>query len=100
MKVGLEDGGQVKGLIVFQYSSHIAEHAAGRLRSLPIKEIDKYHMIPPIGVSKIISQMSLSTKQQQTQRYRPQTCGCRGGRGRGGMGWELWMNRYKLLYIG
>lgn len=48
MKVDLEDGGKVKGLIVFQYSSHIAERAAGRLSSLPIKEKGKYH-ISPIG---------------------------------------------------
>ena len=34
-----------------------------------------------------MTQMNLSTKQQQTHRHREQTCGCHGG-GRLGEGWS------------
>ena len=36
-----------------------------------------------------MAQMNLSTKQKQTHRYRGQTCDCKGGEGRKGLGvWD------------
>ena len=48
-----------------------------------------------------MSQMNLSTKQKQAQKYRDQTCGCQGGgRDWGGKNWEFGISRCKLSYIG
>ena len=45
-------------------------------------------------------QMSSSTPQKRTHRYREQTCGCQGGRGGGGKDWEFGVSRRKLVYVG
>ena len=47
-----------------------------------------------------MTQINVSMKQKQTQRYKEQTCGCQGGRGGGGMEWEFGISRRKLLYTG
>ena len=40
--------------------------------------------------------MNLSMKQKQTHRHREQTRGCQGLGGRGGLGWEVGISRYKV----
>ena len=56
------------------------------------KEKDKYHMIPlKCGIYNM-TQMNL----QNRHILRGQTCGCQGGRRRGGMNWELGISRCKL----
>ena len=44
--------------------------------------------------------MNLSTEKKQTHGHEEQTCGCQGGRGgRQSQGWELGVNRCKLLHL-
>ena len=45
-----------------------------------------------------MTQINISMKQKQTHRYREQTCGCQGERGRGEKYWEFGISRCKLLY--
>ena len=42
-------------------------------------------------------QMNLSTKQKQIYGPGEQTCHCQVGRARGGLEWEVWVSRCKLL---
>ena len=63
------------------------------------KEKDKCHKSLVYGI-KNKTQMNLSTKQKQAQKYREQNC-CQGeGRGLDGKNWEVWISRCKQLYIG
>ena len=43
--------------------------------------------------------MNLSTEKKQCHEHGEQTCGCQGGRGGSGMGWEFGVNRHKLLHL-
>ena len=44
--------------------------------------------------------MNLSMKQKQNHRHREQTGGCQGGRGWGGLEWEVGGSSCELLCIG
>ena len=46
-----------------------------------------------------MTQMILSTKQNQTHRHEEQTRGCQGGGGRSEMFWEFGVTRCKLLCL-
>ena len=46
-----------------------------------------------------MTQMNFSTNQKQTHRHREQIWGCQGGRGGGGLEWEIGVSRGKLLHI-
>ena len=43
--------------------------------------------------------MKLSTKQKETHRHVEQICGCQGGGGGSGIGWEFGVSRCKLLHL-
>ena len=55
---------------------------------------NKYHMIPLLCGIWNMTHMNKYTKDKQTQRHRPQSCGCQGGGG--GMDWEFRISRCKL----
>ena len=44
-------------------------------------------------------QMNLFAKQKQRHRRREQTYGCQGGKGGGGMNWEIGIDIYTLICI-
>ena len=63
------------------------------------KEKDKYHKSLAYGI-KNTTQMNLSTKQKQAQKYREQNHCQEEGRGLEGKDWEVRTSRCKQLYIG
>ena len=63
------------------------------------KEKDKYHMISLICGLYNMAQMNLSTEQKRTQRHREQACGCQGGGGWSGIGWEFGESGCKLFHL-
>ena len=60
------------------------------------KEKDKYRMISLILYveSRKMVQMNLFAKQKQSRRCRKQTYGYQGGKGEGGMNWEIGIDIY------
>ena len=54
------------------------------------KEKGKYHMISLICGTQNMTQMNLSTKQNQTYGHREQTSGCQGGWGWKKVGLGVW----------
>ena len=56
-----------------------------------------YDITDPCNLKR--TQTNLSTEEKQTHRHGEQTCGCQGGGGRSGMGWEFGVSRCKLLHL-
>ena len=54
----------------------------------------------PYGITYMWTQINISTKQNQTHKYREKTCGYQGGGGMGEKNWEFGISRGKLLYTG